>query len=392
MSEDLRRRLQSVSPPGELDAERRAWAVVRGAYEEREPVRRSWRPRGAALALAALVAAAAIAAALALTPAGSAFADWVRSAVGPGEVGPALDSLPAPGLLLVTSEEGSWVVKADGSKRRLGAYVQATWSPNAKFVGATDGSHVVALEPDGDVRWTIPGRRVADVRWMPGTGIRVAYRAGTTLRVVVGNGTGDHLVARPLAPVAPAWRPVAEHVLTYADPAGRVHLVDADTRRELWRTPAGPRVLQLAWSTDAERLLVVSAAGVRIVSGAGRLLGVTRSGAGLRAVRAAFAPRGHRFALLRADAAASEAVLLRAERAAGRARVVSRGLDTYAGVAWSPDGRWLLAGWPSADQWLFLPVDGTRRPIAVGRIAAEFAPGADRPVGYPRIEGWCCPS
>ena len=89
-----------------------------------------------------------------------------------------------------------------GRKRRLGDYEEASWSPRGLFVVAASDRRVVALEPDGDVRWTVTRPRpVADARWAP-SGFRIAYREGNTLRVVVGDGTNDHLLAR-----APPRRP-----------------------------------------------------------------------------------------------------------------------------------------------------------------------------------------
>ena len=182
MSDDrVRGALQSVAPPGELDAERRTWAVVRAAYDEREPGAPArhipWAAVGAALLLAAVVAVAA-------TPAGPAVLDAVRAVLGSDDASPGLRSLPAPGRLLVTSGDGVWVVREDGSKRRLGDYAGAAWSPAGRFVVVTDERHVVAVEPDsGDVRWSLTRRAVRDARWMPGSGTRVAYRSGSSLRV-----------------------------------------------------------------------------------------------------------------------------------------------------------------------------------------------------------------
>ena len=63
------------------------------------------------------------------------------------------------------------------------------------------------------------------------------------------------------------------------------------------------------------------------------------------------------------------------------------GPGVFGDVAWSPNGRWLLLNWPSADQWLF--VSGGRV-HAVGNIAQEF-PRHDK-LG-PRLQiasRWCC--
>ena len=57
-------------------------------------------------------------------------------------------------------------------------------------------------------------------------------------------------------------------------------------------------------------------------------------------------------------------------------------------VAWSPDGKWLLASWPAADQWVFIRVAGAPRITAVSRIEQQFSAGAGR--GFPQLDGWCC--
>ena len=41
--------------------------------------------------------------------------------------------------------------------------------------------------------------------------MHIAYRAGSTLRIVYGNGVHDVLAGREMAAVAPAWRPSEPH-------------------------------------------------------------------------------------------------------------------------------------------------------------------------------------
>ena len=55
----------------------------------------------------------------------------------------------------------------------------------------------------------------------------------------------------------------------------------------------------------------------------------------------------------------------------------------------SPDGRWLLAGWPEADQLLFLRL-APPRIRAVDNIIREFDPGGTGTGSFPRVAEWCC--
>jgi hypothetical protein len=385
---DLRRRLLSVQPPDELEAERRSWNVIRSAWETREPLAAKGG-RGPIL-VAALVAGAAVVGAFALTPAGGAVGGWIKNTlVGRSDARPALDSLPTPGNLLVSSAQGVWVVHPDGSKRRLGNYRQGSWSPRGLFVAATGGHQLVALEPDGDVRWTISRPQpVADARWLPKTGFRIAYRAGPELRVVGGDGKGDRRVAERAAPVAPAWRPVEERLLAYGDDAGRVHLVETDTRRERWRTGPAQPVRGLEWSKNGKWLLAWSPNLIRVYGAGGRLDSAIPVPKRTHSVLAATFKPGTRsiaYAVFEGKTGKSS-VLVYKRNSIERFSGVGR----FTKLTWSPDRKWLLVSWPSADQWVFLEIPGgVRRIDAVGGIAAEFDPGAAGDA-FPLVEGWCC--
>jgi hypothetical protein len=236
----VRRELEQVEIPGEHEARERSWAVIRAAYGDREPRprRRSWKPV-AAIAFA-LVALAGL-----LSPPGRAVLDEIREVVGVEGSAPALFSLPAPGRLLVTADSGAWVVDEDGSKRLLGSYREASWSPFGRFVVASRRNELVALTPEGDVRWTLARPDVRFPRWGGSrTDTRIAYFSAGGLRVVGGDGTGDHLIDRDAALEAPRWLPGAGHRLAYARPDGTIHVVDGDTGVLLDRdgppAPAGP--------------------------------------------------------------------------------------------------------------------------------------------------------
>jgi hypothetical protein len=65
--------------------------------------------------------------------------------------------------------------------------------------------------------------------------------------------------------------------------------------------------------------------------------------------------------------------------------VLFAGAGRFAGLAWSPNGRWALVGWPAADQWVFVRSRGAQRLQAVSSVARQF-----RSAEFPRLEGWCC--
>jgi hypothetical protein len=233
-----------------------------------------------AVALVAAIVAAA------LSPPGRSVVHSLRKAVGVERAEPALFSLPAPGQLLVTSREGAWLVHPDGSKRLLGRYRDVAFSPHGLFVAGTRANQLVALDPQGHVRWTLarPSPRLP-VWTGTRTNTRITYLSRGRLRMVAGDGTGDHLLG----------------------PAS------------LRRTPPAA-------------------------------------------------------ARIRRHAGQSEVVV-------GR-HVVFRGTGVFDQVTQSPDGRWLLVSWPTANQWVFLRLH-PRRIVGVARIAQQFGRGA-------RVAGWCC--
>ena len=221
----MRKELERLEIPGEHEARERSWAVVRAAYTEREPVptRRSWHP-------VALVAAGVVVAAGLLSPPGRAVLDEIREVVGVERSQPALFSLPAAGRLLVTADSGAWVVEENGSKRLLGEYREASWSPFGRFVVASRRNELAALTPSGEVRWTLARPDVRFPRWGGSRmDTRIAYLSRGDLRVVGGDGKGDRLVDRLAAAQAAVWLPGSDHRLAYARRDGDVRIVHADT-------------------------------------------------------------------------------------------------------------------------------------------------------------------
>jgi hypothetical protein len=379
--QELRRALSEQVPPDAAGAEERAWRVVRAAFAERAPQRPLRSRRAAALALAGALVVVAI------SPAGAQVRDWVDDAVTTGSEPsqPALTALPAPGRLLVDSPQGPWIVQRDGSKRLLGDYREATWSPHGLFVAASSGHQLVALDPRGEVRWSLAREgRIAMPRWSP-DGFRIAYLSGAKLRIVAGDGTEDHLLSGHVSrAVAPAWRPGSGHIVAFGRPDGRVHVAEADTGRRIFRT-ARLKPLQVLWSADGKRLIVVRAAELLVYNARGRL--VSNQPLPPTARMAAVSPRGE-LAVLTRLSNPDESRLLLIDRT-GDQRQLFAGPGDFSEIVWSPDGDYLLLAWRSADQWLFLDPDQPRRTLAVSNISRQFSPGGP-PLGFPAVSGWCC--
>ncbi len=390
--EQVREIVRDAVVPDAEGAEQRAWRVASAAYEDDRTTRargrrgRFWaRP---AIALAAVIATVAVA----VTPPGEAVGDWIADTLRPAATParPVLTSLPTAGRLLVTSGQGPWIVQPDGSKRRLGDYDEATWSPGGLFVAATSGRQLVALEPDGDVRWTLARERVVKApSWSP-DGFRIAYLSGEDLRVAAGDGTGDARVGSDPAVRTPAWRPDDDHVLAWARSSGRVIVVETDTLRTLWRTETGEPPRSLAWTADGKRLVAVYRRRVDVFGAGGRRIRTVALPAGARASSAAMHPSEPTLGLVRYRPEDDRSEAVAVDLHSGRARQLFAGEGRFGDLAWSPDGRWLLLAWRDADQWLFLRSDGVAEVAAVSNVARQFDPGGTTPAPFPGVSGWCC--
>jgi WD domain, G-beta repeat len=350
--------------PLDADAEARAWALVRAAYAERPAV-----PGRLRLQVAVAVTALGTVAAAALSPPGRAVVDAVRRSIGIEHAAPALFRLPAPGRLLVSGPVGSWVVTADGSRRLLGPYREAAWSPHALYVAAATRTELAALDPDGKVYWTIARPGAALPAWGgTRTDTRVAYLSRGRLHIVGGDSRGDRTIGSA-APVRPAWRPShpEQFVLAYVTPAGRV-VVGIPGHRPLWRSAAySPRPELLAWSPDGRRLAVATSMQLFLFDGrTGSAVGVS-----LRGIRSIAYARDGRLAV----AGGRSIELVGPDGSRRTVFSAPSGLD---GLAWSPDGRWLLTSLPKADQWVFV---GLHRVVAVSNIRTQFG-------GAATLDGW----
>jgi len=357
---NLKRALERI--PADREVEDRAWAVVRSAFVEREAVpRRRFGGRWAV----ALVGVAAVCAAAALSPPGRAVIDAVRNSIGIEHAAPALFRLPSSGRLLVSGQGGTWVIAPDGSKRRRSSRRAASWSPHGLYVVASSRDGLAAVEPrDGTVRWSLGRPDVSLPSWGgTRTDTRVAYFSGTSLRVVAGDGTGDRLLARRAAPVVAVWQP-ERHVLAYVSSSGVVVVQNVDSGVVVARHRVSGAVRSLAWSAEGGRLAVATSESVRVLGGEPLVLRRTD----VRAV--AFARNGE-LALL-----TPQALLVDGPEGV---QTVLRVQTRLAGVAWSPDGRWLVTSLPRADQLVFV---GRGRVLAVSHMTRQFGGAA------PSLDGW----
>ncbi len=332
--------------------------------------RRHARPLVAGALVAAVIAAV-------LSPPGRSVVHSLRTAVGIEKAEPALFSVPSPGQLLVRSRSGLWLVRADGSKRNLGRYGDAAFSPHGLFIVATRANQLVALDPKGGVRWTLarPGPRFP--AWIgTRTDTRIAYLSSGRLRVVAGDGTGDRALARAAA-VGPAWQPGPRRVLAYAPRPKTVAVVDTDTGAVLRRFRSTEPVRKLQWSGDGRLLLVFAPHATRVYDLRGRVVAADDPSDATFDVDATFVPRAHAVVAIRAEGLGSSVFSIVS------GRTLFRGTGTFSQLTFSPNGRWLLVSWPTANQWVFVRTGRHRKIVGASRISVQLG-------GFPRVEGWCC--
>ena len=361
--------------PHEHEAEERAWQVVGAAYAEREPVawpRRHVRP----LVAAALVAAVAAAV---LSPPGRSVVHSLRKAVGIERAEPALFSLPTRGDLLVTSRQGLWLVHHDGSRRLLGRYRDAAFSPHGRFIAATRANQLLALDPKGGVRWALARPSPRFPAWTgTSTDTRIAYLSGRRLRIVAGDGTGDHAVGQA-AMVAPAWRPGPGRVIAFLAKPKSVVVMNTDDGTVLRRLRSFEPVRKLLWSSGASSgglLLVFTPHATRVYDRNGRAVEQDDPSEATFDRDASFIGQTPEVAVIRAAGVGSSVFSL----ASGR--TFFNGSGTLNQLASSPDGHWLLLSWPTANQWVFVR-PRPRKIVGVSRITQQFGRSAT-------IRGWCC--
>jgi hypothetical protein len=400
--ERLRSLLREPPIPEGEEAERRGLEMVEASFAERGGAEPPGAGRAALPRLALGLAIATVMAALLLSAAGAAVRNWVDDVFTAGvpDAEPSLTEIPGGGRLLVQSAAGPWVVQPDGSRRLLGHYREATWSPRGLFVAGASGRTLSAIEPDGTPRWSISASAaVGEPRWSP-SGFRIAYRSGATLRVIAADGSGDGLLDPQTESVPPAWSPQGLALLAYVGSGGTVRIVDTDRAAPVGSAPALPGIRELEWAAGGSTLLEASGSRLRlrqlIVYKLRDQLGIDSPRdvplpAGARIRDAALSPDGNTVAALltTGSAASPRSVVVLADADGGARQVLFNTPGRLSELAWSPDGGRLLIAWPDADQWLFIPAEGRGRVHAIGDIAAQFSPGS-RDAAFPRIEGWCC--
>lgn len=410
--EALKRALGEAPIPVPPDAEERGRRVVEVALAERKsgrselwgamtPTTSEGRSRRPMARLALGLGIATLLAALLLSPAGAAVRDWVGDVVQSEapKPEPELSRIPGGGRLLVQSAAGPWVVQPDGSRRLLGDYEEATWSPRGLFVAAAEGRTLSAIEPGGTPHWSLTApARVSDPRWAP-AGERIAYRSGDELRIVAGDGTGDRLLADSATAAAPAWSPLGGAGLAYVSRSGMLRIIDSEGGETFPIGLAGSSVTEIEWGGGGSTILEISRGALRLQEvqpsklEARPRIGTRRElplPSGTTVVDAALAPESPAVAAVvthwRRHGTRSEVLLF--PPGADKPRSLLTVPGSLGEVAWSPDGRRLLVAWPGANQWLFLPV-GRGKPRAVADISTAFSPG-ERAASFPRVEGWCC--
>ena len=304
------------------------------------------------------------------SPPGRSVINSIREAVGVKKAQKELFSLPSAGRLLVESKSGAWTVDADGSKRLLGSYREASWSPFGRFVVGVRANEVVTLDPGGNVHWTLARAGARSPRWGGlRANTRIAFVANDGLHVVAGDGTGDRLLV-PGATGPFAWKSRSLAKLAYVT-GSEVRVVNTDSGVLQWRRSRGTNepVERIAWSASGSELLLVSPHHLIVFDAAGRV--VSRDDGS--SLDATFVGGSDEIAVLRRN---GNVIVLGLPgvvfRAPGLSQIVS-----------APDGRWLLLTWPGADQWVFVRAHGTHVIRAYSGIARQFGPG-----NLPVAAGW----
>ena len=390
---DIRRALQQIQAPDELDAQRRAWPLARAAFENREPL--SWQRRNRGLLVAAIAAAVLLAAAI--SPPGRALVGSVRDAVTDEKVTARPDSPRCPLGARCSSTRGTAPGSCSSTAPSVGSELVG------RILVAERGVRRREQAARGGRPESRRHRAMVDGR----TG-SFAARAGRPRSILGTHASRTSTGERPSRRrqrhrrqgAAPARRGLGAGLapeafeLAFSTVDGRIELVDAESARTIWRTVPGEVPRQLAWSEDGERLLALGDRSLRVLDANGRKLWSIGLPVGPSGV--AFVRESHRFVMVRYSPATgrSDLVLLQAEADPGEARFLYSAPGDSGSLAMSPNGNWLLVGWVNADQWLFLRLTAAKVQ-AVSNISQQFGvPTAGRPIAqaFPTSVSWCCPA
>ena len=172
---------------------------------------------------------------------------------------------------------------------------------------------------------------------------------------------------------------------------------ETDSRRTLWRSVPAAAPTQLAWSPDGRLLARRGAHAPAAVRRRGRLVSTLEMPAGtladarrLQAHQPRVRPRLAQLMRCRGRLA----IVRLGQGRDRRAACCSPGAGRFGDLGVVTRRRWLLATWPSANQWVFIRAGERRRGgieklLAVANIAQQFAPGSTAPA-FPGLGGWCC--
>ena len=161
----------------------------------------------------------------------------------------------------------------------------------------------------------------------------------TGLRVVAGDGTGDHLLDRHGGRVPPAWDPGAPAHRSRSSPAARSCCARPTRGRVVWRAPITVTPTALDWSPDG-RYPRGRVGAPRDRARRGRASRAHDSRSAAVPVAAAFRPGTH--GLRSPSACRAQRGTRSSTSTAGHARLLFAGPGTFGDLAWSPDGGWLL--------------------------------------------------
>ena len=265
----MKRELERIEIPGEHDARRRTWEIVRAAYRR---ARAASRGRAATCATLALAAAVVAVVAAALTPPGRSVVNSRRArTIGVEHARARALHAPRPGRLLVQSDArrvGRPARRLAAAARRLPRRVVVAARP-VRRRRSCNGHTLVALEPDGTVRWEKPQRRRLAFAALVFEGYRIAYFAGRTLRVIDGDGTGD-AVDRLRGSDRRARMAARDARGRLRHAKGVVLIENTRHARRSRRLDRRRAVRALHWSTDGRELLVTRARSVDAYFASGR--------------------------------------------------------------------------------------------------------------------------